>query len=60
MGSRWLLFVLFFVPSVASIECCRFGVFCVVLISSSVSIFMLFLCIMHTPYPVLLSGCVII
>ena len=54
VGSRWLIFVLFL-----SLLLPVLSVFCVVFISSSISTFMLLLCIMHTPCPVLLSGWVI-
>ena len=47
-------------PVVISIECCRFVVGFVVFICSSVSVFMLFLCIIHIPCPVLSPGCVMV
>ena len=47
-------------PVVTSIECCRFVVGFVVFICSSVSFFMLFLCIIHIPCPVLSPGCVMV
>ena len=47
-------------PVVISIECCRLVVGFVVFICSSVSVFMLFLCIIHIPCPVLSSGCVMV
>ena len=47
-------------PVVISIECWRFVVGFVVFICSSVSVFMLFLCIIHIPCHLLSSGCVMV
>ena len=49
-----------FVGVCISNEWCRLSVGSVVVICGSCEVFMLFLCIMATPWPVLGDGCVIV